>query len=204
MTDAQRAVDRPAQATADSRSRTVLHELAHALTGRALGWKVRTIVTVPGVDKLGWCDHYQRTDLSPLETALDRTTIYLAGDLGEMLVPAAVPVGRVEAVDDDQAAVDRSFVEALDLLSDHKEAQSIYAMQTSRGDGRTDGGKAEQEAAAVAYEERALLLGYCAARARRIVSEQAPLIVALLPHIVRRPVVTGDELEELIQAERIQ
>ena len=185
---------------ADDRRRVALHELAHGLTGRALGHHVRTIVTVPGVGKLGWCDHYPRTDLSPFEAALDHATILLAGEMGEWLVPAAVSVGRVVVVDDDRAAAVTTFVEALHLLSDREEAQSIYAMQTSGGDGLADHAKAEREAETVAYEEHALLFGYCTARARRIVGEQASLIVALLPDIVSRPVVTGDELEALIQA----
>jgi hypothetical protein len=181
-------------------TRVVLHELAHALTGRALGWRVRTIVTVPGTDKLGWCDHHQRTDLSGFEAALDNITIYLAGELGEWLVPAVVPVGRIQPVDDDQDAVEMTLVDALNLLSDREEAASIYAMQTSGGSGLNDRDTAERQAQAIGGEERHYLGGYCAARARRLVGEQAALIVGLLPDVVRRPMVTGDELEVLIQA----
>jgi hypothetical protein len=75
-------------------------------------------------------------------------------------------------------------------------------MQHDGGNGLTDSENAERTAEAVGGEERALLFGYCAARARRIVGEQAALIVALLPDIVRRPVVIGDELEVLIEARR--
>jgi len=74
-----------------------------------------------------------------------------------------------------------------------------WTPRTSGGDGLTDRDKAEQQAASVGGEERHFLYGYCAARAHRIVREQAPLIVALLPDIVRRPLVTGDELEALVR-----
>lgn len=194
------AADAHITAPADAeRQRVALHELSHALVGRALGWRVRTIVTVPGVGKLGWCDHHERDDLSAFEAALDRTTILLAGEIGEFLVPTVVPLGYIEPIDDDLAVAERTFVEALDLLADRGEAASIYAMQSNGGDGLTDSDRAEQKAALVGGEERHWLYGYCSARARRIVGEQAALIVALLPAIVRGPLVTGGELEALIQ-----
>ena len=113
-------------------------------------------------------------------------------------MPGLVPVGYIEAIDDDMALAEMAFEEALDLLADRREAQSIYLVQTDGEPGSTDNEKAYREAEAAGGEERHILFALCAARARRIVSEQAALIVALLPDVVRRPFVTGDELEALI------
>lgn len=93
----------------------------------------------------------------------------------------------------------RAFVQALNLLADRGEAQSIYLMQTDPASGLTDHEKADEQAEAVGGEDRHYLFGYCAARARRIVGVQAALIVALVPEVVSRPVVTGEKLEALIQ-----
>ena len=128
------------------------------------------------------------------------SAILLAGEIGEWLVPSVVPLGYIEPIDDDRSVAEITFIEALDLRS---RGGGVDLRAADRWPRWPNGQRqAEQQAASFDGEERHWLYGYCAARARRIVGEQAALIFALLPDIACRPLVTGDELEALIRDRR--
>lgn len=65
-----------------------LHEAAHAVVGHLLGYRVRMVVVRRGATLLGFTEHHERTDRSPLEAAADGVTIRFAGRIGELLVPS--------------------------------------------------------------------------------------------------------------------
>jgi len=182
--------------------RIVAHELGgHALTARSLGYRVRTVSTrrtVPGAPA-GWVDHVEVAET--FAGSVDKITILLAGEVGELLLRGQIPSGYWHDVDGDELLTESALTAALHLMDDQLEAGIIYMLQTDGRPGPNDRENAEREALAAAGEERAILLSLCAARARRIVAANAALAIALFPDVMLRPLLTGAELETLIAAQ---
>ena len=174
-------------------ARVAAHELCHALVGRAQGWRIRSVSILPGIGTKGTCEHFPRTDLNPFEDALGDTVTLLAGEMGEWIVPRP---GWHEP-SDDEAKIERAAAAALAALP-RDEAAFIAWMRTVPSTGN-DASKAG-ELAQIAGAERYAFLHFAGARARRFVHELAPLIAALIPILLARLVMTGDDIEAAIQA----
>jgi hypothetical protein len=179
--------------------RTVIHELGHALVGRSLGWPVRTVVTTPSAHNTsGWCEHYPRTSLSPLELAADEITVYLAGEIAGHMVPLD---GFLEDVDGCAERAEQTAHAALERLP-VDEASFVAYVQTDTRLTTGDLQRADSIAKEAAGEEFALFLAFCAARARRLVAANVPLIEVLLPVALASPILSGDDVERAIEAAR--
>ncbi|HUW15901.1 MAG TPA: hypothetical protein VMW94_02385 [Actinomycetes bacterium] len=173
---------------------TAAHELAHALVGRAQGWRIRSISILRGGGAWGRAEHFPRTDLSAFEDALGNAVICLAGDLGGMLVGA--PDGWREP-EVDAADIERIAETVLAALPADERAFLAW-VRTAPSTGN-DATKAEALAEA-AGAEKAAFLYFARERSRRLVTELAPMIGALIPTLVERRLMTGDQLEEAITA----
>lgn len=174
--------------------RVVVHELGHALVGRSLGWAVRTVVTVPGAHTSGWCEHFPKTGLSPLEEAADRVTTLLAGEAAALMVPMS---GYLEDVDGCAERAEKLARAALDRLP-AEDGSFVYSIQADTKLTPTDREKAERDAQEAAGEEHDLFLAFCAARARRLVAANVRLFSALVPVALANPILTGDDVEQAI------
>jgi hypothetical protein len=175
----------------DDRVRVAAHELAHALTGRAQGWRIRSVSILPGASTKGTCEHHPRTDLGPFEAALGDTVTLLAGEMGEWIRPRS---GWHEP-SDDEADIDRAAAVALAALP-RDEAAFIAWSRTAPSTG--DDASQAEELAEIAGAERYAFLHFAGARARRFVTELAPLIAALIPILLTRQLMSGDDIEAAI------
>lgn len=62
----------------------------------------------------------------------------------------------------------------------------------------SDAEKAEAIARQPASDELSLFMTFCAARAQRLVTANLPLVELLLPVALSRPILTGEEVEEVL------
>jgi hypothetical protein len=174
----------------------VAHELlGHGLTGRSLGWPIRTVVTTRGAHTGGWCEHHPKPGLSPLEEAADEVTICLAGELAALAVPLN---GYLEDVDGCAERAEQTARVALERLPPD-DAVFVAWVQADSRPGRTDQERADVLARSAAGEEFALFMAFCAARARRIIAANIGLFRMLLPVALANPILTGDAVEVEIE-----
>jgi len=145
----------------------------------------------------GFCEHYPRTDLSPMALAFDDVTIPAAGAIGELLVPMS---GFLEPVDDDEAAR-RVADEALGALPPD-DGSFVYAVLTdTRAKAHpSDVARAARIAGQAAREERHLFLAFGSSRADRLVWANPDLILALAAELARHPILAGSPVETVIEA----
>jgi hypothetical protein len=181
--------------TREWRHRVCLHEAGHAVVGHVLGHRVRLVVAAKGARMSGFCEHYQRTDLSPLEAAVDDLTIIAAGEVGELLVPVT---GYLEPVDDD----DPSRVET--ALATIIPDDAGFVRHVLNDDRESGGDAARLEeiardfAASAAGMEAALLKAWTRERAARLVWSNALAIAALAAELMVRPVLDGPAAEAIM------
>ena len=173
----------------DRRSRA----LSRACRSRP-GYRIRTISILPGFGTLGACEHYPRPDLPPFENALAECATLLAGEQGALMVPR--PGGWLEP-SDDEAEIERVADAAIAALP-RDEAAFLSWSRTVPSSG-TDADKAD-ELAKVAGAEKFAFLALAQARAARLVAELAPTIGALVPTLLERRVMTGEDIEAAIAA----
>lgn len=181
------------------RARVVVHELGHALTGRSCGWRIRTVVTTPSANNVtGWCDHYPKDGLSPLEAAIDDVTILLAGDLAAAMVPVSGFLPDVDGCAERARAMARAALERLPAA----EGAFVYHVLSDTRLSTTDAERAEWIGREAAGEEFGLFMAFCGARAQRLVAANLQLIEVLLPVALANPILTGEDVEQAIEAAR--
>ena len=156
-------------------------------------------MTTPGTHTSGWCEHWPKAGLSPLEQATDKVTIYLAGEAAALIVPTS---GFIESVDGCFERAEQTAQAALDWLPP-AEASFVGFVQADSQSTPTDMEGAEAIAAEAAGDEFYLFMAFCAARARRLVAANLPLFLeVLLPLGLSSPILTGADVEQAIEAAR--
>jgi hypothetical protein len=169
------------------------HELGHVLVGRARGYRVRSVCIWSAGGLAGSTEHHW-PDLSDPDVAIDNIAVAEAGEIATRIVPwwtVGLP-----------AAGPRSMTPAV-ALGRLSAADAEFLTLSRAEDGppsATDAQRAERVARTAAGDVWEGVLRAGRARAWPHVLATAGLNLALIPHLLALPVMSGDDVEEAIAA----
>jgi hypothetical protein len=162
-----------------------LHEAGHAVVARRLGIRVSE-VSIIGDDGIGGMTRTERSGALPTRQSIEDTvTVIMGGRAADIVLAGAAHAGARS-----------DLATATQLLGDAMAAYGLYddLVNASLGDGAAAVRQSPALAAAVDLELKRLL-----ARAIAIVEAGAELAHRLADELLRRRILAGDEIEQLLE-----